>query len=176
MPIPQPISPSHAGVLALSILRGPQAKLRAIAKDRATDGDKLIKAIMTTAKSAHFDRIDVVSEIQKGLPGNTVGLLEGLLAVTTKELSGIIDREDKTVRSWVQRKLLDQTASEKLFRLLKVFVAACLMFEDANDAIVYLKTVSPALGGKRPIDLLANGEGEALVLYNLAQLEYGQPF
>jgi putative toxin-antitoxin system antitoxin component (TIGR02293 family) len=171
-------SPYHAGLLALSFLRKEEEKIHGAVRRKhhlSIQRSQYLKYVRNLSVSHSLQQMDVVEALQAGLSGGVVAMIETILGVNTKELSQVLDREDKTVRGWARREHLDQTASEKLFRLLKGFTAAYLVFEDEAQADGYLREESVALGGKKPLDLLATGEGEALVLNELAQIEYGHP-
>lgn len=175
----------HAGLLALSFLR--QVQQRTVTRGHkahrhtrvhpapAMRAGDFLKFLQEAQITQAMQPMDVIDALRDGLPGNTVELVEDALDMNTKELSVVLDREDKTVRGWGRKEKLDQTASEKLFRLLKGFTAAVLVLDDVEAAVEYLKTPSEALGNQRPLDLLATGEGETLVLTELGRAEYGLP-
>ena len=118
---------------------------------------------------------DVIARIQSGLPGRSIGLLQSLLEIHHKEMADILCREDKTIRTWAKREKLSSSASEQVFRLMKVYLAACSVLEDKNEALAWLKEPSEPLGGSTPLELLGTSEGERLVIDELMQMEYAHP-
>lgn len=60
-------------------------------------------------------------------------------------------------------------------RYATAFAAALGVFENEEDAIGWLNDISVPLGSVPPKSLLATEEGLELVLYELAQMEYGHP-
>jgi putative toxin-antitoxin system antitoxin component (TIGR02293 family) len=60
-------------------------------------------------------------------------------------------------------------------RYATAFAAARLVFENDEDATGWLNEPSIPLGNAPPKSLLVTDEGLELVLYELGQMEYGQP-
>lgn len=60
-------------------------------------------------------------------------------------------------------------------RFLRAYAKACTVFDSEEDALGWLSEPSLALGNAIPKKLLTSDKGLSLVLYELAQMEFGHP-
>lgn len=60
-------------------------------------------------------------------------------------------------------------------RFLRAYAKACTVFDSEEDALGWLSEPSLALGNVIPKELLTTDKGLSLVLYELAQMEFGHP-
>lgn len=164
---PTPLS--RAGELAFEALRTPRAKASA-----SISWERRLTALVKRPVR-NCGTIDIIQGIEAGFPGLAVDLAEDALDLSQSDFAALLDTTEKTVRALKGRKTLDLTTSEKVYRLMKAYMAAYLLFGTANDAVGWLKEPSDALGGQVPLDLLTTAEGEALVHYEIGQMEYGHP-
>lgn len=166
-------SPAQASSVTLAVLDW-YLRCKPYRESSEISAPDLLCSIACQEKQS-ISSLDVISRIQEGLPGRSVSISKDLLKLQTKEMARILSREEKTIRQWSRRALLTSPASEQVFRLLKVYFAACSVFGDEQEALAWLKEPSESLGGKIPLELLGIYEGERLVMSELLQMEYGQP-
>lgn len=122
---------SDAASLTLDLLRGP---FTAHVKSKGKRVRSQTEYFPRVRNVQRHGSLEIVSAIQKGFTGKAVERAITLLDLSQSDIARIMDATDKTVRSMKQRKTLDQTTSDKLFRLIKAFVAADVLFNDAEDA------------------------------------------
>jgi putative toxin-antitoxin system antitoxin component (TIGR02293 family) len=122
-----------------------------------------------------YDVLEIIQAIHAGLPGETLALARELLNLHQKELAEFMGATPKTLAAMRRRKALSSSDSDKLYRLIKGYMMALAVFEDAGIARDWLMSPSEALGGAIPYAILNTAEGSRLVEYELAQIEYGQP-
>jgi len=162
-----------AASLALSFL---QLKPK---KRSKTEQDILFQRwVSSTAarpKIAYVDEMDIIQAIKTGFSGNAIDRVNNTLALPQSWLAMILGITEKTMRSMRHRKALDKSSSDALFRIMKAYSAAYLLFGNPWHATAWLKEPSEAMGGATPIDLLDTSEGEALVHYELNSMRYGLP-
>jgi len=89
--------------------------------------------------------------------------------------TGIIEVSKRTLarirKSPNQR--LSSIASDRLYRLARIFSIACEVLEDEEKAKEWLRHQQVGLGGKTPLDLLRTGAGAKVVEDFLWRIEYG---
>ena len=170
------LSLANAASLTLELLsRFPKVHAKSVRKNHTMALELVTESMRELRNDYVHNSLEICQAIQHGFDGRTVELATEVLELSQGDVARIMDSTEKTVRTMKLRKTLDQTASDKVFRLVKAYVAAYILFEDADDAREWLKEPSEALGGAIPLDLLSSSEGEQLVHYEIAQMEYGHP-
>jgi putative toxin-antitoxin system antitoxin component (TIGR02293 family) len=119
--------------------------------------------------------IELHREIESGIPGRAIPTLLTALDITKDELSGILGRTRKTLNELLQRERLSRADGDLLYRVARALVHAVSVFEDAGYAVQWLKEPNEALGGARPLNLLATVEGDEVVHAELGAIEHGLP-
>jgi putative toxin-antitoxin system antitoxin component (TIGR02293 family) len=119
--------------------------------------------------------IELHREIEAGIPGSAIPILLTALDITKEEFSGILGRTRKTLNELLQRERLSRADSDLLYRVSRALVHAISVFEDAGHAVQWLKDPNEALGGARPISLLATVEGDEVIHAELGAIEHGLP-
>jgi putative toxin-antitoxin system antitoxin component (TIGR02293 family) len=119
--------------------------------------------------------IELHREIEAGIPGRAISTLLAALDMTKEEFSEILGRTRKTLNELLQRERLSRADSDLLYRVSRALVHAISVFEDAGYAVRWLKEPNEALGGARPISLLATVEGDEIIHAELGAIEHGLP-
>jgi putative toxin-antitoxin system antitoxin component (TIGR02293 family) len=117
--------------------------------------------------------VALAREVQQGFP---VGAVEELLA------SGVIDRGDLFQLVIPQRTLSHRRAkgqdltpeeSNRLARVAGIVLRTLELFESSEVAARWLRRPNRALGGERPLELLASDAGARAVEQVLGRIEHG---
>lgn len=117
--------------------------------------------------------VALAREVQQGFP---VGAVEELLA------SGVIDRGDLFELVIPQRTLSHRRAkgqdltpeeSNRLARVAGIVLRTLELFETPEVAARWLRRPNRALGGERPLELLASDAGARAVEQVLGRIEHG---
>ena len=120
------------------------------------------------------DAIDWTDTIRAGLPAQSASLLQDHLALTDAELAEILGVSTRTlarIRSGKQR--IDAVASDRLYRVARLFALACEVLENQAEAVKWLKLSQIGLGGRIPMALLLTEAGAREVEDLLLRIEYG---
>ena len=136
--------------LAAALLGGQ----RTLGTSPATPLD-LVELSRRPVKASAFDRF----ALWLGMPGRALAEALGI-STTTLHRRGAARR-------------LAPRESEKLVRTARVLARAILAFGDTELARGWLSDESPALGGRKPVDLLDTSTGVELLLTELGRIEYG---
>ncbi len=119
--------------------------------------------------------LDLDKLIREGLPFKAGDHVRGLLNLSLPIFAGLIDVSERTLarvrKSPNQR--LSTVASDRLYRLARVFSLACEVLEDEGQAKEWIRRPQVGLGGKKPLDLLHTEAGAKEVEDLLWRIEYG---
>ena len=121
------------------------------------------------------DRFLIAELIELGVPYALFYQIKEMFPFNLNDWASYLDISLKSLQRYHnEARRFKPIHSEKIIELLEVFVFGVEVFEnDADQFKLWLKTPVMALAGKRPIDLLKNSYGQALVMDTLAALEYG---
>ncbi len=169
------LTPQNVSGIALGLLRNrgskrwsggdPFAVQRWIEKQLADVGDS----------ATEMSGIELHREIEAGISGRAIPTLLTALAMTKEEFSVLLGRTRKTLNELLQRERLSRADGDLLYRVSRALVHAVSVFDDAGYAVEWLKAPNEALGGSRPLDLLATIEGDEVVHAELGAIEHGLP-
>lgn len=119
--------------------------------------------------------LDLDKLIREGFPYKAGNHVRGLLNLPLPVFAGIIEVSERTLarvrNSPGQR--LSATASDRLYRLARIFSIACEVLEDEDKAREWLRRPQVGLGGKAPLHLLHTEAGSKEVEDLLWRIEYG---
>lgn len=119
--------------------------------------------------------MDMDELIREGLPYKAGNHVRGLLDLPLPDFAGIIEVSERTLarvrKSPGQR--LSAGASDRLYRLARIFSIACEVLEDGEKAREWLRRQQVGLGGKTPFELLHTEAGAKEVEDLLWRIEYG---
>jgi putative toxin-antitoxin system antitoxin component (TIGR02293 family) len=119
--------------------------------------------------------LDLDKLIRDGLPYKVGNHVRGLLDLSMPTFASIIDVSERTLarvrKSSHQR--LSSVASDRLYRLARIFSLACEVLEDEDQAKEWIRRPQVGLGGEKPLDLLHTEAGAREVEDLLWRIEYG---
>jgi len=119
--------------------------------------------------------LDLDKLIRTGFPYKVGNHIRGLLNLPLPIFAGIIEVSERTLarvrKSPNQR--LSAIASDRLYRLARIFSIACEVLEDEEKAKEWLRRQQIGLGGSTPLDLLRSEAGAKEVEDLLWRIEYG---
>ncbi|MFM7629649.1 MAG: antitoxin Xre/MbcA/ParS toxin-binding domain-containing protein [Algoriphagus sp.] len=128
-------------------------------------------------RSAQFfsDRMLLVELIRKGIPTTLFLTIKDLAPFSDEEWSDFLDISLKSLQRYQKEPdyLFKSIHSEKIIELTEVTVMGLEVFDNAADFGAWLNTPSPALGGKRPLELLKDSYGQELVIQELHRIDQG---
>lgn len=128
---------------------------------------------------AHVGRdtspIVLSDEIVKGLPKKTIERVKRALRLTDTEMATLLGMSSKSVSRLrkSRQQVLGLNASDRLYRLARVFSLATDVLEDEEGARGWLRAEQPGLGDRVPLDLLVTEVGARQVEDLLGQIDYG---
>jgi putative toxin-antitoxin system antitoxin component (TIGR02293 family) len=109
-----------------------------------------------------------------GLPSTVLKQLANALGLKPSGLAPIVNISEKTMLRRVEaRSKLKPDESERVARLMRVYVRTVEVFEDREKAKTWLGNPLRVLGGKSPIELLMSEQGAREVEQVLGRLENG---
>ena len=113
--------------------------------------------------------------IVKGLPKSAVDRIKRALKLTDPEMGALLGMSSKSVGRLRKRAqhLLGPKASDRLYRVARIFAFAKEVLEDERLAREWLSTPQIGLGGRIPLSLLVTGVGAREVEDLLGRIEYG---
>jgi putative toxin-antitoxin system antitoxin component (TIGR02293 family) len=119
--------------------------------------------------------LDLDKLIREGFPYKAGNHVRGLLDLPLPIFAGIIEVSERTlarVRNSPSQRL-SAIASDRLYRLARIFSIACEVLENEEKAKEWLRRPQVGLGGKTPLDLLHTEAGAKEVEDLLWRIEYG---
>jgi putative toxin-antitoxin system antitoxin component (TIGR02293 family) len=118
-------------------------------------------------------RLDLLEEIEKGLPVRAYEAVAELLGLGPQEEDELLQVSLRTRARWKKRSRLDPATSDRLVRIARIFSLAASVLEDRRHAIEWLREPSDALHGRTPLEAIATDIGAAAVTNMLHQMEHG---
>lgn len=130
-------------------------------------GDRFIKRPVR----GEFDLMEIVKE---GLPMESVGFLQNNIGLTNKEMSHILSISESTYQRRIKAKAtLTSDETEKAISLSELYAKGVNVFRDKSDFETWLQTKIPAMGGRRPTDMLSSMVGRQYVIDELNRILHG---
>lgn len=117
-------------------------------------------------------RIDLLAEVERGLPIKAYLALVKTLALTPEEEDRLLQVSLRTRVRWRQRSRLDSAASDRLVRIARILALATEVLENRAHAIAWLREPSGVLRGRTPLQAISSDFGAEKVANLLSQMEY----
>jgi putative toxin-antitoxin system antitoxin component (TIGR02293 family) len=112
--------------------------------------------------------------VSVGLPAAILRSLAEAFGLQTSGIAPIVNISEKTIlRRVAARGKLKPDESERVARLMRVYVRAVDVLEDEKRARAWLAKPLRVLGGKTPLSLMASEQGAREVEQVLGRLENG---
>lgn len=134
-------------------------------------GPKVLVDIFSRVGSARMER----ELVQLGIQPELVTISSWLLGEKTAHVAERLGFTERTLRTRIRdRKPLDTLNGSSLLYLLRTWKAVLDLFDgNQEDALRWLHTPAPALGGEKPIDVIDTPQGQEMVQDLATALEYG---
>ena len=117
---------------------------------------------------------DIDRLIRKGFQVGTGNHIKEALDLTDSDLAGILDVSARTLsRIRKENKRLSPLASDRLYRIARIYALACEVLEDDTMAKKWLHRPQAGLRGEIPLDLLRTEAGTREVEDLLLRIEHG---
>ena len=117
-------------------------------------------------------RIDLLAEVERGLPIKAYLALVKTLALTPEEEDRLLQVSLRTRVRWRQRSRLDPAASDRLVRIARILALATEVLENRAHALAWLREPSDVLRGRTPLQAISSDFGAEKVTNLLSQMEY----
>jgi putative toxin-antitoxin system antitoxin component (TIGR02293 family) len=121
---------------------------------------------------AELPALEQVETIRKGVAAQVFDQLAAALGVGKEALAGKLNINAQTLRKRKSR-VLSPDEAEKSLRAARVFAFATDVLGSEDKARQWLSDEIPALGGKRPLDLLDTDVGAGQVTNLLGCIKWG---
>jgi putative toxin-antitoxin system antitoxin component (TIGR02293 family) len=116
-----------------------------------------------------FDRI-----IREGIPFEASNYAKEALRLSDREFADTLGISRRTLgRKKKAHSKLSPVESDRLYRLVKIFVLAVTVLEGRDQAVEWLHSRQIALGGRVPLDMMKTAVGAQEVEDLLVRIEYG---
>jgi len=119
-------------------------------------------------------KVDLDQLIRKGFPLGANRHVKEALGLTNSQFAKAIGMSERTwARLQKSEKPLPSDASDRLYRVARLYAFACEVFEDKKDAARWLQSPQIGLGGRVPLDYMQTEAGAREVEDLLGRIEYG---
>jgi putative toxin-antitoxin system antitoxin component (TIGR02293 family) len=117
--------------------------------------------------------IDLLQEVERGLPIKAYSAIARTLLLTPEEEDRLLQNSLRTRARWKHRTRLDVATSDRVVRLARVLALATDVLESEAHAVAWMREPSEALGERTPLETLATDIGAEKVTNMLRQMEHG---
>ena len=118
----------------------------------------------------------IYQQVRRGLSYSAFQHLQRNLALPTRTVAELADIPSRTLARRREDGRLDPDESDRLVRVSRVYGRALELFEgDAAQALRWLSSPQPALGGTVPFELAKTDVGAREVDHLVGRLEHGIP-
>jgi len=117
--------------------------------------------------------LDFVNISREGIPRKSIDMLAEQLRLGVYQLAECLHVSKRTLQRYDSNDLLSPQLSDQVIQISKVFNRATEVFEDQENATLWLKEKNVALGNNSPIDLLDTTSGIEMIMDVLGRIEHG---
>ena len=117
--------------------------------------------------------LELIDYSRQGLVGTEAGRIGTMLAVTDKEMAGLLNQSVATFHRQAKADKLDTMTSERLLLLAKLATYGRDVFQDQGKFTRWLRRPLRLFDDRSPFDLLDTTTGIQLVEDVLGRIEYG---
>ncbi|MBI4702565.1 MAG: DUF2384 domain-containing protein [Deltaproteobacteria bacterium] len=120
-------------------------------------------------------RLRLADSVARGLPVAALDRVKAALRLADTEVAAALGVSPKTVsrHRGAPARALGPMASDRLYRLARIYAFAIVVLEDADRAREWLRTTQPGLGHRTPLALLTTVAGAREVEDLLGRIEHG---
>ena len=117
--------------------------------------------------------LDLVQAVRDGLPVAALDALVALGGLSSDEATQLVIPRRTLAHRRKRRQPLSVEESDRLARVARAIALAEETMQDPAKAHAWLRRANRALGGERPLDLLATEGGARLVEQTLGRIAHG---
>jgi len=130
------------------------------------------RKILKTKISGSLSMADVTA---RGFPAKSFDRVKEALRLSDVEVARILGLSSKTTTRLrkAENKLLSPTASDRLYRVARLYLLAVEVLEDEDSAREWLTTPQVGLNNRVPLDLMTTEAGSREVEALLLRIDYG---
>lgn len=118
-------------------------------------------------------RIDLLAEVERGLPVKAYVTLAKVLGLSPAEEDRLLHVSLRTRVRWKQRSRIDPDTSDRVVRVARILALATDVLENRTHAVAWLREPSDVLSGRTPLQAISSDFGAEKVTNLLHQMEYG---
>src|SRR5687768_10076142 len=111
------------------------------------------------AFGARAARLDLIAEIERGLPVHAYQAVSEALKLTPVEEDRLLLVKMRTRARWKRQGRLDAATSDRVVRLARILALAVAVLESRDNAVAWLREPSDALSGRSPLAAVASDPG-----------------
>ena len=133
----------------------------------------ILQALGGTRAFGKRKNVDLLDEIERGLPTESYRFLADTLGLRPYEEDRLLRVSPRTRARWAGRARIDPSTSDRLARLARILALAVNVLESQSAAVEWLREPTEYLGDRSPLEALATDLGAEKVTNMLYQMEYG---
>ena len=118
-------------------------------------------------------RVDLLAEVEKGLPLRAYEAVAKALELTPAEQDRLFQVRPRTRARWKRHARFDPATSDCVARLARILSLAVEVLESRANAVVWLREPSDELSGRSPLAAIATDPGAEKVSNMLYRMEHG---
>lgn len=136
---------------------------------------KLLARIGDQAKREPRSRVRMHDLVMRGLPGYALETAKALTRFSDEVLALLLDIAPSALPRYAAKRRLTSSLSDRVARLLNVYMHAVSTLEDPSYASEWLNEPNERLGNLKPRELLRTDDGVRRVREALGAIEFGLP-
>ena len=117
--------------------------------------------------------MDLYELSRVGIPKKSLLHLLAALNLSLRAVSELLNVTERTIQRKQDQELLDRATTEQVLQIAEVFSRGNAVFGSTKAFQLWMDLENTALGGKRPLELLASRYGAQLVLDVIGRIEHG---
>ena len=125
------------------------------------------------AFGASSGQIDLLAELERGLPVRAYAALVKALGLSPGEEDRLLQVSLRTRLRWKERRRIDPATSDRVVRAARILALATDVLESQPHAVAWLREPSDILEGRTPLQAIGSDFGAEKVTNLLHQMEYG---
>lgn len=132
----------------------------------------ILEALGGRAVFGRRREIDLMEEIERGLPTRSYKSIAAALALKPAEEDKLLGVSARTRARWANKNRIDPVSSDRIVRLARIFALATDVLDGSEHAVEWLREPTEYLGGRSPLEALATDVGAEKVANMLHQMEH----
>jgi putative toxin-antitoxin system antitoxin component (TIGR02293 family) len=141
------------------------------------DLERLVEVVDATKddRGIRWSEEGMIDVIHEGLPHRSFEAIQADLGLTKEEVGRLVHISPRTASRRQQIGHFKVDESERILRIVRIWIRAAVIFRDADEAREWLKEPNYALGGKTPLSYADTEPGARIVEDLLGRIEHGLP-